>query len=142
MAKFSYLWIVETHLGTWKDWVSKGRKGPQLNKDGTLTLDKKDYTVDSKKFRKWHIRNFRGEIKHTVYVQLWRQDEPTPIDFFEPQKQVGDDMTATMLRRLSRIKRLELITADTEMDPMKIILILSVIGNLAAIGFLISLLVS
>ena len=141
MAKFSYLWIVETKLGTWKDWTTKGGKGPRMNEHGFLKLDKKDYAVDSKKFRKWHIRNKHGDIKHTMYVQLWREDETTPLDFFSPEKKVGDDITATMLSRLSKIKRLDLITADTEMDWQIILLIVSVIGNLAAIGYLISLLV-
>lgn len=141
MAKFSYLWLIETKLATWRDWESKGRKGPQLDEHGLLTLAKKKYAVDPKKFRKWHIRNRFGNIKKTVYVQIWREDEPVPVDFFDSEKKVGDDITGTMLQRLSRIKRLDLITPETQLDWQTMLLIISVIGNLGAIGYLISLLV-
>ena len=136
-TKFSYLWILETKLGTWKDWVTKGKKGPQLNENGCLTLGKKQYPVDAKKFRKWTIKNKFGDIKHTMYVQIWKEDEPTPLDFFDSEKKVGDDITGTILQRLSRIKRLDLITSDTEMDWKMIILLMSVVGNFAAIAGLI-----
>jgi len=141
VAKFSYLWIVENKLGLWLDWQSKGRKGPQLDEHGLLTLGKKKYGPDPKKFRKWHIKNKFGNIKKTVYVQLWREDEPVPIDFFDPEKKVGDDITSTMLQRLSRIKRLDLITSETKLDWQTMLLIVSVLGNLGAIAYLISLLV-
>ena len=141
MAKFSYLWLVETKLGMWKDWETKGRKGPQIDEHGLLTLDKRKYAVDPKKFRKWNIRNKFGNIKKIIYIQLWREDEPVPIDFFSPEKKVGDDITGMMLQRLSRIKRLDLITAETQLDWQTMLLIISVIGNLGAIGYLISLLV-
>ena len=141
MAKFSYLWLVETPLGTWKDWLSRGRKGPKVESDGSITLDKRKYSVDAKKFRKWHVRNRRGDIKHTLFVQLWRQDEPTPTDFLAPEKQVGDDITATVLQRLSRIKRLDLIQNENQLDWQTMLLIASVIGNLIAIGFLVYMLV-
>ena len=137
MVKSSYLWLVETNLGTWKDWLSRGRKGPTVKQDGTIQLDKAIYVVDPRKFRKWHIRNRIGNIKHTLYVQLRRVDEPTPKDFFSAEKQVGDDITATMLKRISRIKRLELIQNEQQLDWQTMLLILSVVGNIIAIGFLV-----
>src|SRR3990172_2013959 len=102
MVKSSYLWLVETNLGTWKDWLSRGRKGPTVKQDGTIQLDK-----------------------------------AIPKDFFSAEKQVGDDITATMLKRISRIKRLELIQNEQQLDWQTMLLILSVVGNIIAIGFLV-----
>jgi hypothetical protein len=135
LFKQKYLWMVERKLGNLVGFVSKGKKGPQTNEEGKIRLGKCDYTIDSRKFRTFKIpQGIRaGDI---VRVQLYKEDEITPLDFFSPEKKVGDDITATMLQRISKIKRLELITSDSNLDKITIILAIALMVSVVVIGIL------
>src|SRR3990172_5291934 len=121
MPTQKYLWIVERKIGNWSSWVAKGKKGPMPDEQGKMRFGKGDYATDPRKFRIWKVP--KG-IRHgnVVKIQLWKEDESTPIDYFEPEKRVGDDFTATLLQRISKIKRLELSRTNKETEKVVIIL--------------------
>jgi hypothetical protein len=138
LAKQKYLWLIERKIGIWNGWVSRGTRGPKPDSKGMMHFLKGQYSLDPKKFRRFKIP--RG-IKpgDNVSLQFWKEDEPIPLDFLDPEKKVGDDISSTMIQRLAKIKRFELMTAtDKEIDPLLILAILSILGNLIAIGFLVS----
>lgn len=135
MFKQKYLWIVERKIGSWVGFVTKGRKGPQPDKQGFMSFSLGKYPIDPNKFRIFHIpKGIRpGD---NVKVQVWKEDEPTPLDFFKSEKKIGDDITATMIQRLSKIKRLELITNDSNLDKVTIFLSIALIVAVVVIGVL------
>lgn len=139
MARQKYVWIFEQKVGQWIGSVTKGKKGPQPDENGKLRFKKQDYGVDSRKFRTWKIpRGIKsGDI---VKVQIWSEDDLHPLDFFPKGNQVGNDVTATMLQRISKMKRLELISADSGHDKIVTMLAIALIiavGVIGALAFLI-----
>jgi len=135
MPKQKYLWIVERKIGNWVTWVGKGTKGKMPDEQGKMRFGKGDYATDPRKFRIWKIPKgvHPGNI---VKIQLWKEDESTPLDYFAPEKRVGDDFTATLLQRISKIKRLELSRTNREMEKVTMILALALIIAVGVIGVL------
>jgi len=142
MAKLKYLWIVESRAGLWNHWISTGKRGPMPDADGFMLLDKKKYATDPRKFRRWTFRTRKifgkgSRIKRTYQVQLWKENDPTPTEFLHvrtPDPRFTSEMIATM----SKSKRLNKIIAGESFDILKLILLLSVIGNLVIVGWLLS----
>jgi hypothetical protein len=135
MFKQKYLWILEKKVGNWISWVARGRKGPMPDEDGLMKFGKGSYAIDPTKFRIWKIPKgiHPGDI---VKVQIWKEDETTPVDYLRPEKRVGDDFTATLLQRVSKIKRLDLARANKEMDKVVIMLAIALIIAVGIIGVL------
>lgn len=139
MSGQKYLWIVERKIGNWTSWVGKisGKraKGPMPNEEGKMTFGKGDYATDPRKYRIWKVpKGIRaGDV---VKVQIWPEDNLVPMDYFLPEKRIGDDVSATMLHRISKIKRLELSRANRETDKVVIILAIALIIAMVAISIL------
>lgn len=121
MKKRAYLWIVETKSGAWKHWITTNRTGPTPNRYGFLSLDGKDYTIDMRKCRPWTFKKWR------FMVQIWKEDAPTPVPLFDAGED-KTDFTASIINRMSKLKRLELIESEG-WDITKIALILSLAIN-------------
>lgn len=131
MPKQKYLWLVERKIGDWVSWVSKGKRGPQPDIHGKMKFGKIEHGLDPSKFRIWKVpRGIRaGDI---VKVQLWEQDTIAPADYLSKEKKVGDDVTASMLTHVSKIKTLQLSRQNKETD--KIVIILAIALIIAMIG--------
>lgn len=141
MPRQKYMWLIEKKIGRWDPWVSKGRKGPQPNEKGEMKFsgEKGNYGIDPNKFRTFKMpKGIRaGDV---IKIQIWREDQVKPIDFFAPEKMVGDEFTASMLQRISKIKKLELISADSGHDKIVIMLgiaLIIAVGIIGAMAFLI-----
>lgn len=125
-------YIVETEDGKWRVRTST----PFLDlihrshvKNGTVTLDGKVYTLDPRKMRRlpYRPKRFLWLVVDEAQVQLWKEDDPEPVDLFghEPRK---DDRTATKIGTLARAERLARVLSP-KMNMMTILLLFSVIGN-------------
>jgi hypothetical protein len=135
MPKQIYLWLLERKIGNWASWSAKGSRGTLPNEKGVMGFGKGDYAIDPTKFRIWKVPKW---IKPNalVKVQLWKEDEITPVDFFAQEKRVGDDFTATLLQRISKIKRLDLSRVNRETDKVVMILAIALMVAVGAIGVL------
>ena len=137
MAGFRYLWIVETRAGKWRFNVTKGKKGPMPDSDGFITLDKKKYAVDPRRFRDWTFRLSKWKRKRYYRVQLWKENDPQSLNFFHvdtPDPRFSSEMIATAMRA----KKIREVIPSEGFDIIQIALIMSLIGNIAIILWLIS----
>jgi hypothetical protein len=138
MASLRYMWIVENRAGIWKHWTTKGRKGPMPDSNGFISLDKKQYVVDPRKFRRWTVKTgFILKRKRIYQVQLWKENDPQPTDFLHvvtPDPKFTSEMIATM----SKAKRVRDLIKSEEIDIVKVALILSLIMNIGIVIWLAS----
>ena len=142
MARQKYLWLIEKKIGRWDAWVSKGRRGPQPDEKGQMKFkgEKSNYGIDPNKFRNFKVPKgiHAGDV---IKIQIWREDQIKPIDFFSPEKMVGDEFTGSMLKHISSLKRLELISADSGHDKILIILAIALMvamGIIGVMGFIVA----
>jgi len=129
------LYIVESLDGEWSIWRSTPLKErlhrvPRV-KQGTITLDGKVYVVDPRRFRKlaYKPKRFLWLAKEFMDVQLWKENDPEPRDLFSVTTR-DDDITGSVMATLSRSKRLDKLIAP-QTDIMSMLLVLSIIGNIA-----------
>lgn len=143
MVGQKYLWIIERKIGNWSSWVGKvGRrraKGPMPDEQGKMKFGKGSYATDPNKYRIWKVPKGikSGDV---IKLQLWAEDDPTPKDFFTPEKKVGDIFTASLLKNVVNIKRLELSRANKQTDKVVIILAIALMvamGAIAVLGYLV-----
>jgi hypothetical protein len=138
MASLRYMWIVESRAGLWKHWVTKGRRGPMPDSNGFITFNGKKYAVDPRKFRRWTIK--RGLIikrKLHYQVELWKENDPTPMDFFHV-KTPDPRFTSEMISTMSKAKRVRDLIRAEQIDIVKVALILSLIMNIGIVIWLAS----
>src|SRR6266446_127370 len=143
MVSLRYLWIVEGHDGKIRYAISVGKRGPKPDQDGFMILNKKKYAVDPRKYRRWdfdqksykRFRLYRRKIRY--FVQYWKENDPSPLDFFHV-KYPDPKFTSQMLATMSKAKRIDKLIANQEIDIVKIALILSLIINIGVVAWLIS----
>lgn len=133
MPPQKYLWLVESKLGHWFGYVTKGRKGPQPEADGQMKFGKQNHGLDPNKLRTWKIPKGLKAGEY-VRVQLWEQDTVAPADFLSKDKKVGDAVTGTMLQNISKVKKLQLSRQNQEMDKVVMMLAIALIIAVAVIG--------
>lgn len=128
------LYIVETHDGKWFVWRSTPfREGtgraPKVH-NGMVKLGSAMYAVDPHRFRHIPIRRLRSGwlARSYIDVQLWRENEPEPVDFFDAKVRT-DDLAGDIMADLSRSTRLKRLVAS-QVDMTSILLVLSILGNI------------
>jgi|SRR5439155_483894 len=137
MAGFRYLWLIETKSGKLRHAVTRGKKGPMPDEDGLINLGGKKYGVNPQRFRDWSFKLGRLSRKRYYRVQLWKENDPEPLNFFHitmPDPRFTSEMISTAVKA----KKIREVLPNEGFDIIKIALILSLISNFAVIAWLIS----
>lgn len=127
-------YIVETYDGEWQVTTSTPL-GDLLHpsrrvKDGLVTLVGKVYALDPRKMRRMPYRpkRFLWLVTEYAQVQLWKEDEPEPVDLFDHNPR-NDDRSGAKIATLARSERLRRLV-EPKMNIMMMLLLLSIVGNI------------
>lgn len=124
-------YIVETTDGEWMIIRSTPlrealHRAPKVEA-GMVEIQGKFYAIDPKRFRRipYRPRRFLGLSTEYIYIQLWRENNPEPVDFFHSST---PSITGERIAEFARAGRIRQVLAK-KTDIMAILLLFSIIGN-------------
>lgn len=135
MSKDDY--IIETQDGEWKETISTPwrrliKRVPKVI-DGMITIYGRPYVIDPKKMRRERYRMARTLFlrEYEMRIQLWRENEPDPVEFFDARTTPGSiGVTGETIKLYSKSEHLRRLV-QPEKDWI-LIVVLAVLASVAA----------
>jgi len=136
------VYIVETQDGEWKEIVSTPfrrlmKRVPRVQM-GMIKLYGFPYVSDPKRMRRERYRKARTLYmrEYEMRIQLWRENEPDPVDFFDAHSTPGSiGVTGETIKLYSKSEHLRrLVQPSTDWMITIVIVILAAVAS-GAIGY-------
>lgn len=131
-------YIVVTKDSMVHDWFGRPskRRFPHVDKDGMVNLNNRKYVVDSRRFMRYTFRpkRYLGLIEKEVQMQIWIANDPDPLDLAHIRDGNGSpSITSDLIAQYARSQHLQRLV-QPETNWMMLLLILSIVANLAMVG--------
>jgi len=133
-------YIIEKADGKWNVITSTPFKEalglvPRVRK-GFITVDGMSYAVDPKRFRRlpYRPKRFLKLVTEEAQVQLWKENDPEPIDLFLASENNSENRTAALIAQAMNQTWIEKALSRRGMDWTTMLLLMSIVANIALAG--------